>query len=461
MSRTTENTLFSLLDLLCSKIDDNSTNVAEVESILTVAESFRGSDIYEIPEIRDRIQRMKDYINSVDPERFEYIRNKENALSTAYVILKKLEAGANKQEILDIAKELKNNLGLPYFEIMNSELKEKGGIVFTSNCKEIISTSGKNIEEVEDYETPKLFVKNNTKTNNYIFDLSKDEFLKAAYSTKGAEIINSPTGSKGKTIVYLKCADELQETRLNAFDSIVHNAVCSVLHSGKKSFDLTSLAKVIYSDSEWGKAKLTDNRIEDIKNSLNKLSLTKVTLNYADHLKYKQLGVNESALLGSTNYLLPLKENIYIHPNKCITTRYKIIDEPPLFAYSTQAKQCLYYDNSLISVGNQGVPKNVGVLRLRRWLLDRVLIYRGAKKKSNYNVLLCSSIYDAYSDTPNSNLSKVQKKRVRDYTETTLKSWVEIGMLDKFTRQKKGNKIISYKFTINPDYDFELKEGLI
>lgn len=226
--------------------------------------------------------------------------------------------------------------------------------------------------------------------------------------------------------------------RLTVFDLSVMQAAASIYASGSKTFSTNQLYRVLTGAD--AHTKITSKAtLEAVRKSLDTLQATLITIDAEQQAalgKYRRYDWNETTFKG---YLLPMTkiETAYYSGNQ-LTAKcdcWRIIDTPPLLAYSKTIKQVATIPQKVKRLP-KGVSATVNNICIRDTLLYYIHLNRGKGAKLNYSTLFEA----AGADTSNRDTCY----KMRKVTRVLLKYWQEIGFITDQTdviESKRSNAI--------------------
>lgn len=226
--------------------------------------------------------------------------------------------------------------------------------------------------------------------------------------------------------------------RLTVFDLSVMQAAASIYASGSKTFSTNQLYRVLTGAD--AHTKITSKAtLEAVRKSLDTLQATLITIDAEQQAalgKYRRYDWNETTFKG---YLLPMTkiETAYYSGNQRITKCdcWRIIDTPPLLAYSKTIKQVATIPQKVKRLP-KGVSATVNIICIRDTLLYYIQLNKGKGAKLNYSTLFEA----AGADTSNRDTCY----KMRKVTRVLLKYWQEIGFITDQTdviESKRSNAI--------------------
>lgn len=226
--------------------------------------------------------------------------------------------------------------------------------------------------------------------------------------------------------------------RLTVFDLSVMQAAASIYARGSKTFSTNQLYRVLTGAD--AHTKITSKAtLEAVRKSLDTLQATLITIDAEQQAalgKYRRYDWNETTFKG---YLLPMTkiETAYYSGNQ-LTAKcdcWRIIDTPPLLAYSKTIKQVATIPQKVKRLP-KSVSATVNNICIRDTLLYYIHLNRGKGAKLNYSTLFEA----AGADTSNRDTCY----KMRKVTRVLLKYWQEIGFITDQTdviESKRSNAI--------------------
>lgn len=259
----------------------------------------------------------------------------------------------------------------------------------------------------------------------------------------------------------LALEDETMFRELTPFDRAVHNAVCSLCHSGIESFTTEQVYRVLVGDAEAHFDNKNNKSKEIIEESLKTLRNRIVGIDFEEEGKYFGISLlteNGNEITEVSNYILPLSHVTLLMKNGKKVEAWNLLSEPPLLSYARIKRQIETIAMEQLNVPLKLTQENI---KLREFLLTRIMLIKsktlrnGKMKKhfENCNIIRFETIYELFNIDEKDHSSKAinQRRRLRERCEKMLEFWVnETKMLSNFSSIKEGN-IIGYKLVINLD----------
>lgn len=262
--------------------------------------------------------------------------------------------------------------------------------------------------------------------------------LKDEMPTAAAVTVAKDKGKEVNINVGLHAAFAPIVPRLTVFDLSVMQAAASIYARGSKTFSTNQLYRVLTGAD--AHTKITSKAtLEAVRKSLDTLQATLITIDAEQQAalgKYRRYDWNETTFKG---YLLPMTkiETAYYSGNQ-LTAKcdcWRIIDTPPLLAYSKTIKQVATIPQKVKRLP-KGVSATVNNICIRDTLLYYIHLNRGKGAKLNYSTLFEA----AGADTSNRDTCY----KMRKVTRVLLKYWQEIGFITDQTdviESKRSNAI--------------------
>lgn len=264
---------------------------------------------------------------------------------------------------------------------------------------------------------------------------------KAETPTAAAVAVAKDKGKEVAVNVGLQASFAPIAPNLTPFDLSVMQAAASIYASGSKTFSTNQLYRVLTGAD--AHTKITSKAtLEAVRKSLDTLQATIITIDAEQQAaigKYRGYDWSETTFKG---YLLPMTklETAYYSGNQ-LTAKcdcWRIIDTPPLLAYSKTIKQVATIPQKVKRLP-KGVSATVKNICIRDTLLYYIHLNRGKGVRLNYSTLFEA----AGADTSNRDTCY----KMRKVTRALLKYWQEIGFMpgetDVITGAKKDIIYIS------------------
>ena len=213
------------------------------------------------------------------------------------------------------------------------------------------------------------------------------------------------------------------EPRLTVFDLSVMQAAASIYASGSKTFSTNQLYRVLTGAD--AHTRITSKAtLEAVRKSLKTLLATIITIDAEQQAalgKYRRYDWNKTTFEG---YLLPMTkiETAYYSGNQ-LTAKcdcWRIIDTPPLLAYSKTIKQVATIQQKVKRLP-KGVSATVNNICIRDTLLYYIQLNRDKGAKLNYSTLFEAAGVDT-SD-------RIGRHRMKKAVKALLQRWQEIGFI--------------------------------
>lgn len=225
---------------------------------------------------------------------------------------------------------------------------------------------------------------------------------------------------------------KISNRNITPYDREVHDSIVSLYIDGNNEY-MTPL--MIYRTMTGNpEAKLTENIMNAISESITRLSITRVTIDTTKEVKaYK----NMDKVLYQEN-LLYTKQVTAIHKGE-VNEWIKIIEPPILYQYADSKNQVARVDIKLL---NTPINKNEESIVLQGFLYRRINAMPEMRKNyANWDIVLYSTIYkhlkiDAISDVA----LRDKQRRVRDQAHRILDHWIKIGFIKGYTNEPKGRQ---------------------
>lgn len=256
--------------------------------------------------------------------------------------------------------------------------------------------------------------------------------LKAADAINaGSDVVWNPKENderKRITIPILPETYELPE-RVTPFDMVVHNAVCTLLESGRTVFTPAEIYRAMNGMTNCEYVKMT--AIEHICRSVEKMRVILLTIDRTEMIE-KADGLEELKVTVE-NYMLPVKKYMFHFKNSDVAG-YALLDIPPLLEHSKSLNRVRTLPIELLNTKKLRSSKEIIIVK--NYLLTQIELMK--PKKGRSNVILYRTLFDECGiDSQNPTITK----RYRGYIEKMLEQWKEQGYITGYKQKKKGRAI--------------------
>ena len=231
-----------------------------------------------------------------------------------------------------------------------------------------------------------------------------------------------------------------------SYDRIVFDSVISLFEGGNTSITPEMVYREMVHDTNT--TCIAPQTIQEVRQALDKMSLMRVEIDGSEECKKR--GFPEVQWVHE-GYLLPLNKDIF-KINGIPTKVYTILEEPCLYTYSKLFKQVITVKPEILDIYKVDKDGNLLTSRVsntsNRILIKSYLIREIEKIKKNYrnpSILFETLHKEAMGD---SEPSRVEKKRIRDYVFMCLTSWKATGYIEDYEILKKGNSINRVKIIV-------------
>lgn len=220
------------------------------------------------------------------------------------------------------------------------------------------------------------------------------------------------------------------------FDRVVLNAVISLTVAvNRKVFSATQVAKFILY-GQGGAKRPTDKQIERVKESIETLSVTKVSIDWTDHSRLN--GLKNGVKHIKRNYHLPITEDIFISPNGQEVHGYRLIGDIPLSVYSEKMNHVSTIPSEALRP--YGARMTETTIIIRDYLFERIEAWRAVRnkndpKKRNMKVISMDSIIERAGLNE---VTRKQKSAIIKSIRLMLNHWKEIGYIKDYRENVKG-----------------------
>lgn len=223
---------------------------------------------------------------------------------------------------------------------------------------------------------------------------------------------------------------------LNGYDNIVHNALFSHWKAGIKTVTPQMLYKTMAGDDA---AKISPNHQEAIRESLEKMMRTTVTINFSKEKerlpkKVTKFFIKENIISGR----IAIAE---ISGNE--VEAFSLLTEPALYKYADIKNQIARVD---VKLRNTPINKNKETLVLQEYLLSRINAMKNSSRMTN--IILYETVFEELELESSSDAALRNKKsKIRKDIATILDYWKAEKFINGYTINKKGRAF--YSITID------------
>jgi hypothetical protein len=245
-------------------------------------------------------------------------------------------------------------------------------------------------------------------------------------------------------------------TTTNEYDRNVFNAVCTLIEAGN-----TTIIPSLVFETMTGKKGRNPKAYDKIIKSIEKMSTTRITLNYENQLNaWKKTNPNfdSDQITGVFRqvYLLPVEETVVVIGNHNVSG-YELIKVPELYTYAKWQGQIASYPNYLLKDTLSNTDRNIV---LKNYLLERIVRAKNKSKTTSADLTikidtlfnLCN--IDDQNTVDNKNpiqikeKEKVYRNRLNISAKKCLDALVKKSFIKSWTTIKSGKRLIAYKFEI-------------
>lgn len=228
------------------------------------------------------------------------------------------------------------------------------------------------------------------------------------------------------TIPILPETYELPE-RVTPFDMVVHNAICTLLESGRAVFTPAEIYRAMNGMTNCEYVGKT--AIEQIRRSVEKMRVILLPIDRTELIE-KADGLEELKVTVE-NYMLPVKKYMFHFKNTAVVG-YALLDIPPLLEHSKNLHRVSTVPIELLNI--KKLRSSTETIIVKNYLLTQIeLIKRGRS-----NVILYKTLFDECEiDSTNPTITK----RYRGYIEKMLEQWKDQGYITGYKQKKKGRAI--------------------
>lgn len=240
-----------------------------------------------------------------------------------------------------------------------------------------------------------------------------------------------------KVHIILKSDDKyLKQCFFNPFDRIVYDEICTLFFNGNKTFSLAQLVSAIYKQSS---KHINKNQKEKVKNSINKMRVQIVDIDFSEQVKNKEVYYNNEKIKNyyQETYLLAIKKEKIKTENNKVVEGYTLLEPPVLFLYAYINKQftCVNQKINKALVGKVSMTENN--LIIDRYLKLRIVRMKNKKTNSNKTIQY-SAVCEQIEIQNNQLLQKAQKQRIRKTIHEILNAYKKENFIKDYEPYKKN-----------------------
>lgn len=298
---------------------------------------------------------------------------------------------------------------------------------------------------------PKTAIMPKTKAQDFVFSgrTSKDIYtlentnidenqieLNIGNLITGKADIVTPVNIRSQQLILAEGTVIDLESKLTPYDMAVHDAICTLVDSGRTLITTRQIA-----ESMTGQRCESKGVLSAVTRSINKMRMTFVDIDYTAHLKAYGIEPNEgNSIIKNSNVIQAESyKNVDIN-GQTVAQAWKITTEPFLFTYAKELNQVATCPMLMLNV--PGVKKNEENTVLIRHLAREI---ETMKKVKNYShTMLFSTIYArcgiSFDNVKNrAKAEHSQRKKIYDI----LDYWKDEGYINDY--QLKADKEIVHK----------------
>lgn len=223
---------------------------------------------------------------------------------------------------------------------------------------------------------------------------------------------------------------------LDQYNNAVHSAVCSMYNAGNNIFTINALYRFMSGNSSTVKAP-GEKTVEEIKNSLRKMSFTRIFINTENEAqKFKQIPIKIKKIERSLLHVDFITANV----NGQDVEAVRILAKPPLLEYAEYKNQIASYDTKILNVPLSSTREHTII---KNYLLAQILIMKNPKSKRN-NVIRYDTVYKNLElDAPTEETLRAKKRDVRGKVHVILEHWKKEGLIKGYSEDIKEGKEIA------------------
>lgn len=221
---------------------------------------------------------------------------------------------------------------------------------------------------------------------------------------------------------------------ITEFDRLVHDAVTSLYRAGNYIITPPMINSVM---SGRDKIKATQERIESIRESVERMRRTRLYIDYT----------NEEEMLGKEVKKRTLNSNLLscdeleVKLNNEVVNAYKLLRQPILFEYANRKKQII---STPINLLNAPINNTPDVMVLKAYMIRRIEQMKNPNNKLS-NAILYETIYKQIGKIE---ASKQIKSKIKKQIKVLLDYFKETGFIKEYKESKRGKIFHSIKIIL-------------
>ena len=274
---------------------------------------------------------------------------------------------------------------------------------------------------------PKLSIIVNSKISS---ELTKDFIGKGEIPIK----VNKRNAKK-EVLVYASLTYEGENIELSGrqeftpYDRVVHNSVVTLHAAGNEIFTPEMVYRAMNGLTE--SEKVSPQAIGAVTRSIEKSRVTKLTIDYTQEAKARNLDVKEAKYDG----MLLNADKVTGSVSGVKKEAYRLLRTPILYEYSQQIKQIISVPIQLLQT-KEALRSTDEVIVIRFYLIQRIEIMKNNKNQSNK--ILYSTIFE---ELGKQNPTKQKAEKIRDATKAILGLLIKKEYIQGYQEYKEGRQI--------------------
>ncbi|WP_101774086.1 hypothetical protein [Peptostreptococcus faecalis] len=219
-------------------------------------------------------------------------------------------------------------------------------------------------------------------------------------------------------------------SKFNLYDFGVLRAICTLYESGLSSM---TYKMILHALTGFKSRSPYQGQIDDIKYSINKMSMTEVTLYLKD--PSKSAFYNDNVVKENLLYILFEDNNFVVNGQSSKSEGIRILREPILYRISKEYSKIEPLDATIIRAPISSTKKNIII---KEYMLHVIKLIELSTDNSEKDVSTEINLVTVYDDL-NADTTQ-EKKKIRDTIVEILDYWVKIKYIKNYNLVKEKNK---------------------
>ena len=267
------------------------------------------------------------------------------------------------------------------------------------------------------------------------------------------EVFATPFNSEKTLITYAKL-DYVRsgitfDRNFDDVDELILNSIYSFYRAGNILFTSRNILQHIFGNvADHFQYEL----VEVVEQHLDELKYMRISMDFKDKYgndasiklhgeQYRPIAFEENLLDVSILSMKSIK-------NSKIVRVYRINKLSPIFQYSEKLKQVTSWQTALMRVP---VRKTLQNALLCNYLLVKISLIKNSGNHYKNNGILFQTIFDDLKLDVN---TRDKKKNIRDSIKRMFDYWLEVGLIQAYKFEKRGQKFYKISFSVAPTQTF-------